>query len=181
VLDTAMGVFWRLGYADTSLETLLNETGLAKQSLYDTFGDKRALYLKAMARYRDKTQSSMRKLLAESRPVKSGFTKMLYGICAESREEHERGCLLLSANMEREADDKEIERFLRNNQTAVEKIFTDALQRAKVQGELSGRRDPAAMARFLLVTIQGMRAMARHHPGKKALQEVADVALATLE
>jgi TetR/AcrR family transcriptional repressor of nem operon len=44
-LAAAMKVFWRLGYENTSLETLIRETGVAKQSLYDTFGDKRALYL----------------------------------------------------------------------------------------------------------------------------------------
>ncbi len=43
-----MNVFWRFGYEHTSLGALMREMGIAKQSLYDTFGDKRALYLKAL-------------------------------------------------------------------------------------------------------------------------------------
>jgi TetR/AcrR family transcriptional repressor of nem operon len=39
-LDKAMRLFWRSGYENTSLEALLKEMGIAKQSLYDTFGDK---------------------------------------------------------------------------------------------------------------------------------------------
>jgi TetR/AcrR family transcriptional repressor of nem operon len=58
-LAAAMNVFWRLGYGNTSLEVLLGEMGIAKQSLYDTFGDKRALYFKAMALYRAETNSSI--------------------------------------------------------------------------------------------------------------------------
>ena len=52
-LASAMDVFWRPGYENTSLEALMREMGIARQSLYDTFGDKRALYLKAMAFYRE--------------------------------------------------------------------------------------------------------------------------------
>ena len=50
-LAAAMDIFWRQGYENTSLEDLMREMGIARQSLYDTFGDKRALYLKAMARF----------------------------------------------------------------------------------------------------------------------------------
>jgi TetR/AcrR family transcriptional regulator, transcriptional repressor for nem operon len=48
-LAKAMSVFWRLGYENTSMDVLMREMGIAKQSLYDTFGDKRALYMEALA------------------------------------------------------------------------------------------------------------------------------------
>src|SRR5258707_2259942 len=86
------------------------EMGIARQSLYDTFGDKRALYLKAMAFYRERTNASLRETLTSARTVKEGFTRVLLGLVAESPEQHARGCLLLSAKMER-ADDEEIYRF----------------------------------------------------------------------
>src|SRR6266403_580459 len=106
-LAAAMNVFWRFGYENTSLEVLMREMGVAKQSLYDTFGDKRALYLKAMAFYRQETNSSMRRMLNSAPTAKQGFTRLLHGLIAESRDKHERGCLLLSANMERAVDDEE--------------------------------------------------------------------------
>jgi TetR/AcrR family transcriptional repressor of nem operon len=177
-LDKAMNVFWRLGYEHTSLEALMKEMGIARQSLYDTFGDKRALYLKAMAHYRDQTNSQMQKMLNEIPSVSDGFARLLYDLAAETREQHERGCLLLSANLQRDPKDAVVRNFLRDNQARVEAIFLQALATAQKQEELSPKDDPAALARFFVVTIQGMRAMARLKSDRKALEQVAKVALA---
>jgi len=177
-LTKAMNLFWRLGYENTSLEALMKEMGIARQSLYDTFGDKRALYLKAMAYYRDQTNGEMQRMLNEIPSVRDGFAKLLYGMAAETREQHERGCLFLSANLQRDPKDVVVRDFLRDNQARVESIFLQALLRAQKQGELPPEDDPAALARFFVVTIQGMRAMARLKSDRKALEQVARVALA---
>ena len=177
-LRIAMEVFWRHGYENTSLELLMSEMGVAKQSLYDTFGDKRALYFKAMALYREETNTSLRRVLASSSTVKQGFTKILRSLIAETREQHARGCLLLSANMERAVDDQEIAQFLQENQAEVESIFVEALRRAKSNGELAASEDPEALARFLIVVIQGMRAMARLKSDRPAMRQIAKLALA---
>lgn len=180
-LAAAMNVFWRLGYENASLDVLMTEMGIARQSLYDTFGDKRSLYFKALAHYRDETNASMRKLFNSAPTVKDGFAQLLFGLSAEPRAQHARGCLLLSANMERGAGDAVITDFLRRNQAEVEFIFREALRRAQSSGELSPKRDPAALARFFVVTIQGMRALARLKSDRRALEEVAKVALAILD
>jgi TetR/AcrR family transcriptional repressor of nem operon len=180
-LAAAMDVFWRLGYEGTSLDVLITEMGIARQSLYDTFGDKRSLYLKALAHYRDETNASMRRLFSSAPTVKDAFAQLLYGLSAESRAQHARGCLLLSANMERAAGDSVISDFLRRNQAEVELIFREALRHAQSSGELSRKQDPAALARFFVVTIQGMRARARLKSDRRALEEVARVALAVLD
>jgi TetR/AcrR family transcriptional regulator, transcriptional repressor for nem operon len=180
-LAKAMNLFWRLGYENTSTEALMKEMGIARQSLYDTFGDKRALYLKAMAHYRDQTNNQMQKLLNGIPSVREGFARLLYGMAAETREQHERGCLLLSANLQRDPKDPVVRDFLRDNQARVEAIFLQALARAQKEGELSAKNDPAALARFFVVTIQGMRAMARLKSDRKALEQVARVALAVFK
>ncbi len=180
-LAAAMNVFWRFGYENTSLEVLMREMGVAKQSLYDTFGDKRALYFKAMAFYREETNSSMRRLLVSAPTVKEGFAGLFQGLIAESREKHERGCLLLSANMERAVGDREIAEFLRDNQAEVESIFTQALRRARSNGELRDGQDPGALAKFFVVALQGMRAMARLKSDRRALRQVSNLALAVFD
>ena len=179
-LAKAMAVFWRLGYENTSLELLLREMGIAKQSLYDTYGDKRGLYMKALAYYRRQTNDGLRGLFGAGRPVKEAFAKLLFGLSAESKQQHERGCLLLSANLERDTSDASLAEFLRDNQAEVEGIFREALLRARKAGELSRNADTKALARFFTVTIQGMRAMARLRSDRKSLEQVARVALATL-
>ena len=179
-LAKAMAVFWRLGYENTSLELLLREMGIAKQSLYDTYGDKRGLYMKALAYYRRQTNDGLRGLFGAGRPVKEAFAKLLFGLSAESKQQHERGCLLLSANLERDMSDATLAGFLRDNQAEVEGIFREALLRGRKTGELSRNADTKALARFFTVTIQGMRAMARLRSDRKSLEQVARVALATL-
>lgn len=180
-LAAAVNVFWRKGYENTSLEALMGEMGIAKQSLYDTFGGKRALYLKAMAFYRESTNSSLRQSLASAPTVREGFRKVLLGLVAETREQHARGCLLLSANMARDVDDEEIARFLEDNQAEVESIFVDALRRAQRGGEFGPEKDAGALAKFFVATIQGMRAMARLKSDRRALRQVARIALAVFD
>lgn len=180
-LAKAMELFWRLGYENTSTEALMDEMGIAKQSLYDTFGDKRSLYLRALAYYRDQTNGATKRVLDETRSVKDGFAKLLYGLASETRAQHERGCLLLSANLQRDPRDATIAEFLRDNQARVEAIFVTALRRAQDQGELSRNQDPAAIARFFVANIQGMRAIARLKSDRAALEQIARVALAVFE
>jgi TetR/AcrR family transcriptional regulator, transcriptional repressor for nem operon len=180
-LAKAMRVFWRLGYENTSLETLIGEMGIARQSLYDTFGDKRALYLKALAYYRDQTNRQMEKTLREIPSVEDGFRRLLFGLAAETREQHERGCLLLSANLERDPKDLVVRDLLRDNQARVEAVFVQALRRAQKQKELAPHHDPQALARFFVSTIQGMRAMARLKSDREALEQIARVALGVFQ
>lgn len=176
-LAAAMHVFWLKGYENASLENLLKAMGIARQSLYDTFGDKRSLYLEALTHYRDMTNGNMQKLLREIPRVRDGFAKLLHGLASETREQHERGCLLLSANLQRETTDAVIRDFLLDNQARVEAIFREALTRGKKQGELRTEESPGALARYFLVTIQGMRAIARLHSDRKTLMQVAGVAM----
>jgi len=132
----------------------MQEMGVARQSLYDTFGDKRALYLKAMAYYRDQTNGQMQRMLEQIPSVKDGFAKLLYGFAAETREQHERGCLLLSANLQRDTSDREIADLLRDNQEQVKAIFfTGIAARTKTE-----RTSPQAGSKSARALFRG------HHP-----------------
>ena len=179
-LSAAVQVFWRNGYEKTSLDDLMAAMQVGRQSLYDTFGDKRELYLSALEEYRDSTQAAMRGLFASGHPVRDCFGTLLLGIVNESRAEHQQGCLLLSANLERNLDDKEIAHLVKTNQAEVEAIFENALRRAQRSGELAPDKHAGALARFFLATIQGMRSTARASSNRAALEQVARVALSTL-
>lgn len=179
-LKAAVDVFWRNGYEKTSLDDLMAGMNVGRQSLYDTFGDKRTLYLSALNEYRNATQHAMTKIFASGHPVRDCFAAILQGICNESRTDHERGCLLLSANLERHADDKDVAALVRRNQAEVERIFENALRAAQRTGDLAPDKDPAALASFFLATIQGMRQAARAASNRTALQQTAHIALSTL-
>jgi TetR/AcrR family transcriptional regulator, transcriptional repressor for nem operon len=178
-LEAAVGVFWERGYDAASLDTLMSGMGLARQSVYDTFGDKRVLYLRALASYRDAQQAQLRRLFA-GRPVREGFDKLLNGLCGESMPSLQRGCLLLSANLERAAKDEEVAALLRQNLKDIESIFAGAIKAGIQRGELAPQLQPLALARFFVSTLQGMRATARVQPDRKALRQIARTALSVL-
>jgi AcrR family transcriptional regulator len=180
-LSVAMQVFWRNGYEKTSLDDLMAAMQVGRQSLYDTFGDKRELYLSALEAYRDSTQAAMRRLFSSGHPLRDCFAALLLGIVNESRADHERGCLLLSANLERNLDDKPIAALVKANQAQVEAIFEAALRKAQQSGELAGDKDARGLARFFLATIQGMRATARASSNRAGLEQVARIALSALD
>jgi TetR/AcrR family transcriptional repressor of nem operon len=181
VLEIAVEVFWRLGYEHTSLDTLMREMGISKQSLYDTFGDKRSIYFRAMSHYREKTNASLRNLFTTEKLVRKGFATLFQSIIRESKAQHERGCLLMNANLSRAVDDVEVKKFLRANQKDVERIFRTAFVEAKKRGEIGPEKDPAALSKFFVATIQGMRALARLNHDRKELAHIAAVALAALD
>ena len=180
-LKIAVNVFWRLGYERTSLETLMKEMGISKQSLYDTFGDKRSIYFRAMSRYRDDTNAFLRNLFAKERSVRKGFAKLFQGIIRENKAQHERGCLLMNTNLSRAVDDVEIKAFLRDNQKQVEEIFVAAFVDAQARGEIGAEKDPVTLAKFFVATIQGMRALARLNHNRRELESISTVALASLD
>jgi TetR/AcrR family transcriptional repressor of nem operon len=181
VLEIAVEVFWRLGYEHTSLDTLMREMGISKQSLYDTFGDKRSIYFRAMSHHREKTNASLRNLFTTEKLVRKGFATLFQSIIRESKAQHERGCLLMNANLSRAVDDVEVKKFLRANQKDVERIFRTAFVEAKKRGEIGPEKDPTALSKFFVATIQGMRALARLNHDRKELAHIAAVALAALD
>ena len=179
-LRQAVDLFWTQGYGRTSLDELMKAMGIARQSLYDTFGDKRRLYIRSLERYRDDTLAAARAHFQEGKPVREGFRALLNGIASESKSQLQRGCLLLSANLEREPGDEEIAELLLENQKSVEAIFREAIEQGQKTGEISRKKDSADLARFLTATIQGMRALGRVQPKRKLLESVAETALSVL-
>jgi TetR/AcrR family transcriptional repressor of nem operon len=180
-LEIAVEVFWRLGYEHTSLDTLMREMGISKQSLYDTFGDKRSIYFRAMSHYREQTNASLRDLFVTEKSVRKGFARLFQSIIRESKAQHERGCLLMNANLSRSIDDVEVKKFLRANQRDVERIFRTAFVEAKERGEIGSVKDPVTLSKFFVATIQGMRSLARLNHDRNELAHIAAVALAALD
>src|SRR5205814_9001475 len=93
-LQKQMEVFWSHGYEDASIQELVKQMGINRQSLYDTFGDKHALYLVALDRYREVSGGKMFELLARQGSVKRALRQLFGGVvaCAVGGGQR-RGCL----------------------------------------------------------------------------------------
>ena len=179
-LLAAMQVFWVKGYEATSLDDLLAAMKIGRQSLYDTFGDKRALFMEALGRYRELTDAYLRGCLADAPTVKAAFQRLFMQVVDEPEAHQRRGCLLINSAVELAPHDPETAQIVVAHQRATERLFRRGLELAQERGELPADRDVRALARYLVSAIQGLRVMAKADPNKAALRDVVGVALGVL-
>src|SRR5258707_8496431 len=95
VLHKAMEVFWSRGYSAASIQDLVKHMGINRQSLYDTFGDKHALYLLALDRYREVESRKVFELLERPGSVKKTLRQLFAGVVEGSLcDGQRRGCFI---------------------------------------------------------------------------------------
>jgi TetR/AcrR family transcriptional repressor of nem operon len=156
--------------------------GINRQSLYDTFGDKHALYLQALDRYREVEGRKMFELLEKSGSVKRAL-RQLFGRIVEGSlcDQARRGCFVGNAMSELAGRCKETAARTCSNMAAAEEALYRALLRGKREGEIKGGRDLRAVARFLYSSLQGLQLMAKATRDRKTLEDVVKVTLSVLD
>jgi TetR/AcrR family transcriptional regulator, transcriptional repressor for nem operon len=177
-LQKAMDLFWDQGYERSSIEDLVQCTGLGRGSLYDTFRDKHSLYLAALDRYQASGQAELIALPLQSRP----FREILQDFFQARIEEDlidptHRGCFMINAAIEIAPHDPEVARLVQSGLGDTEEAFYRVLIKAQVSGELSWTCDPHQLAHFLLNTLVGLRLLARSNPDRQMLQNTVKLAL----
>jgi TetR/AcrR family transcriptional repressor of nem operon len=181
VLQRALELFWERGYEATSMAGLVEHLGIARASIYATFGDKRTLYLRALDRYTQTRDPDPVEMLSQPGPVLPAVRALVEAYAAESvRDEHRRGCMVVNTAVELMARDPLAARQVEASWDTLETALTSALTRARAQGEIGAAKDPRALARFLLVMLQGMRVLGRAHPDPDRLRDAAAQALTIL-
>ena len=181
VLEKAMETFWQYGYEGTSVQTLLGVMGLNRGSLYDTFGDKRSLFLEAIAHYEKKVmQDAIAKLEAPDAgktDILNHFQSLLNQVEVERSK---WGCFVTNVAVELCSHDEEASDCIKKSLTRVEKAFHHALTNAQRQGEIPPDADVSALATFLTCTMQGLRVMAKVDPCPQRLNSMITSALSVL-
>jgi TetR/AcrR family transcriptional repressor of nem operon len=177
VLARAMELFWRQGYEATSIADLVTHLGIAKASLYATFGGKHDLYLAALDRYISNPDPDPVEVLAGPGPVLPAIQTLLDIYAAPGPAERPVGCLLVAAAVECPADDLAIRGRLERSWSISEVTLTSALLRARAQGEIRADAEPAALARFLLVLMQGIQVIKSSREGLHRARDAARHAL----
>jgi len=197
-LEKAMHVFWTQGYEATSLDDLLAAMGIGRQSLYDTFGDKRTLFLAALERYQGLLDAFLRSCLGAAVPastsaspttsspsrspsMKTALRRLFEDVIAEPQEQKRRGCLLINTAVELAPHDPDAARLVADNQRATERLFARALEVAREEGELAAHVDVRAVARFLVAALQGLRVAAKADPNRGRLRDITKIALSVLD
>jgi len=163
VLEKAMWIFWKNGYAATSMTQLEKGLGINKFSIYNTFGNKHELFIAALNRYDEKIMHRLLVVLG-SEP---------YGLDAIDRtmellennlkgDRLQYGCLMLNSGAELSSHDIDVSTKIHSMNRSLEDAFYEALAYAQQQGEVANDTNIKECARFLLTLYQGMVMVAKN-------------------
>jgi TetR/AcrR family transcriptional regulator, transcriptional repressor for nem operon len=167
-LDAAMRLFWQRGYEATSMADLVAATGVARASLYATFGSKHELYVRALDRYAELCDPLLVARLAGPGPVLPAVRALLADYAADAGQQ---GCFIVNAAVERLPADLAVALSVETSWETLEVALTAALIRARNSGELSLTAEPRRLARFLLVVLQGVRVVGKGRAGAVRAQD----------
>jgi len=181
-LEAAIECFWQNGYEATSVRDLADKMGLSAPSLYNAYGDKRALYERALEHYLDQSARARIKRLEESLPPKQAVRQFIEEIIRHSVNDPERrGCFLINSALEVAPHDRELRVFVADRFAEIESFFRRSIKAAQAEGTVPQNRAAKDLARLLLGVLLGIRVLARSKPQRALLEGVARPALALLD
>lgn len=181
VLDRAMELFWLQGYEATSMQDLLDHMGIGRQSLYNTFGDKRQLFLTALDRYCDKEcQGMLARLQHEEAGLEAIHEHFEDLVRSCGRNGPRRACMIANTAMELAPHDEEIARWVKARIDVMVNAFHNAVANAMEDGEITELEDARSVAYYLMTTTLGLGVLAKGGASRKVLRDTADVALSAL-
>jgi len=179
-LAGALQVFWTKGYEGASTDDLLKGMKIGRQSMYDTFGDKQALFLESLRCYHKLDNKNFFDHLGD----KPSPLKVLHGFLAiftrRSDEENARGCMGINATTAFGQTKPEVTALARNTATSVQVMLVQLIETAQEAGELAPGLDPNVAASFLYATLQGLTVRAQAGASRDELASVADFTLGAL-
>ena len=180
-LDDAMRLFWVNGYEATSIQDLLDEMGINRGSLYDTYGDKRSLFLAALRRYDELYRRERLRSLAESHSPLDAIEALFEGWVRSILADPDRGgCFITNTALELAAHDTEIGELVAESQKDTEKFLASLLRKAKASGEIGGHVNVSRSAQSLLAALFGLLVLARSRPERPLLRSIARTAMESL-
>jgi len=181
VLDRAMAVFWERGYEATSIQDVVEATGLNRGSLYATFSDKKQLFLAVLARYADRFGNPLLAELADPDPRRA-VERMFAAILRRTSDPTQpRGCLITNTALECPRSGDDISRTIAAWVGQQESALYQVMLRAQARGSLSRTQDCRALARFFVGVAQGLNVVHKAMADPAELQDIVRVAMQVWE
>ena len=179
-LRSAIPVFWENGFAGTSTDDLVRAMGIGRQSLYDTFGDKRALFLEALRAYNTDSLAAVFRKLREGPTAMAAIEHILLDRAEVPTKQRSPGCMGVNAVCELAGEDEAVVALTQSNAALLEATLKDVLEDGKKQGCIRHGIDSRAAARFLAATMSGLMVQAKAGASQETLHDVARFALDSL-
>lgn len=181
VLAKAASLFWNKGYNGTSMQELVDHLGISRSSLYDTYGDKHSLYLKALEYYQQVSGNQMCGLVNQAGSAKEAIKKLLeYMITQMLGDAEHKGCFMVNAEVEVANHDAEVKDIICRNEQQLADIFFNLVQKGQQNGEITQKQDTRALTYFILNSIKGMRVSAKSTTDRHYFDDIIQTTLQAL-
>ncbi|MCC8353070.1 MULTISPECIES: TetR/AcrR family transcriptional regulator [Bacillus] len=182
VLRRAIEVFGEYGYEGTSLQELLSHLGIARQSLYDTYGTKRDLFLSAVKTYLEGKNAAVVERLEAPGSVKEAIRDIFQeGVNVLKDPERSKACFIINSAIEQIPHDPDLAWYFEGQTKQLETAFYQALRRAQAEGELKEHLDISALARYLNQSRLSLTFIAKVSADFDQLQDYVEVSLSVLD
>ncbi|WP_370154540.1 TetR/AcrR family transcriptional regulator [Ferrovibrio sp.] len=178
----AMELFWEQGYAATSVDQLVAAMGISRQSLYDTYGDKHALFLAALDAYCAMLEDAMLAPLKQPGAGLQALHDTAVGVVDFLiRYPKRRACLMANTTLELAPHDAAVAAKVRRHLANMEAAFRLVLDHARARGEIAAGADPDALARYLVGMIHGVMVLAKSGADRDTLLGIVATAAGMLQ
>src|SRR6195256_4179074 len=178
-LAHALDVFWKEGFAATSLDDLSAATGMNRPSLYGAFGDKRELYIKSYESSRDRARQRMGETFAIDLPLRE-MLQRIYAIALDmylSGKDGPRGCFTVMTATSEAVFDPSIRAMVISGLVETDRFFARIVKRAQERGELAASADPQVLALLAAATLHTIAVRARAQVPRAELEAIVNGAL----
>jgi len=179
VLEKALEVFWQKGFAATSLDDLVEATGVNRPSLYAGFGDKEALYLKAMERYQRQIAEQLDEVLTCQGCtgglrgiIRRYFDVMIRAYTGEAQ--HPLGCAFMCTALTDAPQHESILEMLQGTIEGFDRRFETFFSTAKAMGFLGADADPKLLTQMISGLTSNLLVRARAGAGRAELERIVD-------
>lgn len=176
-LDKALHIFWERGYEGASLAELTEALGINKPSMYAAFGNKEALFKKALTRYAAGPVAFVSEVVNEATAYAVARQFLYQAAEFLTASSHPRGCMIVQAALSSGESADIVKEMLIRYRASYEHTLTVRFERAIKEGDLPGSANPKCLAKYLAVLHQGMSVQATSGATKNELIDMADLAL----
>ncbi|MBC8240852.1 MAG: TetR/AcrR family transcriptional regulator [Alphaproteobacteria bacterium] len=182
-LHAAMKVFWDRGYEGTSMSDLVDATGMAKPGLYANFGDKEALYAKALTYYYEELGApGLVDLATSEEPINVVVRRFLENVARAARDkEYPGGCFVLSSVVECGHQLPALETLARSFNEKRRMVFIRRFRIAEKQGQLPAKANTKALAESFSGQSLALGVLGRGGASQQTLNDFIDVAMTVLD
>ncbi|WP_426670457.1 TetR/AcrR family transcriptional regulator [Mucilaginibacter sp. McL0603] len=182
VLERAVNLFSRKGYNATTAQDMVDELGISRSSLYDTFIDKRTIFIKSLKRYEELTTDILINMLEAAKNPERAINLIFHDTIQQSVADNSlKGCLMVNTTVELVNDDKEIADIVRNNNQKFEAALAKIIEKGQEEGSFSKRETAATFAHFISGIMGALRLVAKSGANKKTMEDIVKVGLFALK